>query len=101
MLLNPPPPHISLFLDEGLPLIPDVALPVEPVALKPLDEQLVAVAGLTILDAYYRLGISEHPRAPRVRVSVLERLLRANAALPPRFSIVVLYAWRSRAFQGR
>jgi len=101
VLLSPPPPEISSLLDEGPPLLPDVALPAGPVPLDPLDEPLVAVAGLPVLDAYCRLGVTSDPRPPRVRVSVLARLLRANALLPPRFSIVVLDGWRSRSFQAR
>lgn len=59
-----------------------------------VDDPLVEVTGVATLDAYAALGILP-PRAARVRADVHDRLIAADAALPHRFHLVVLDAWRT------
>lgn len=59
-----------------------------------LDDPLVEITAVRTLDAYAALEILP-PRAARVRSSVHDRLVAANAALPPRFEVLVLDAWRT------
>lgn len=54
---------------------------------------------LRTLWVYSWLGFSGLPPAVLLRSGLIERLVSANAALPPGFEIVVLDGWRSRSFQ--
>lgn len=64
------------------------------------DEALVEVTGITVLDAYAKLGILEG-RSILVRSGVLDKLLIANSLLPDRFELVVLDGWRSSNVQQK
>jgi D-alanyl-D-alanine dipeptidase len=63
-------------------------------------EPLVSLEGaIKLYRVYSWLGFKHMPTVPRLRTSVLERLQRASARLPPDFELVIIDGHRTRAFQ--
>ena len=97
-----PAPALGLVFPDGLaPVEPPVTLlPTTAVTVRDDGEPLVPIEGaLATLPLYARLPVPFRFDGLLLRATVLERLVRADAALPQGWTICVIDAWRPLAFQ--
>lgn len=63
-------------------------------------EPLVPITGVEVKRCYAEIDFAGMPPRAMLRAGLLDRIQRAQTALPEGFTIVVLDGWRTRDFQG-